>query len=90
MYWFFHIVLPVGRRAVGFYVDIQDPVHIVLSACNRDLVGIGSGVYILVTGDIGVAPCILVLRGNRSGYNCTPLRRYPRTGNNGCDVTVGA
>ena len=92
--WFGALVFSyciTGRPEGGrFFFDIQDPVHIVMSACNRDLVGIGSDVYILVPGDIGVAPCILVLRGNRSDYLCSPLRRYPCTGNNGCAATVGA
>ena len=73
MYWFFRIGLPVGRRAVGFYVDIQDPFHIVLSACNRDLVGIGSDVYILVPGDSGVAFCNPV-PGDIGAASCIPVQ----------------
>ena len=73
VYWFFHIVLPVDRRMVGFFFDIQDPVHIVLLAYILDQVGIGSDVHALVPGDSGVAFCNPV-PGDIGAASCIPVQ----------------
>ena len=57
---------------VGFFFDIQDPVHIVLPAYIRDQVGISSDVHALVPGDSGVASCIPV-PGNIGMASCIPV-----------------
>ena len=58
---------------VGFFFDIQDPVHIFLPAYIRDQVGIGSDVHALVPGDSGVAFCNPV-PGDIGAASCIPVQ----------------